>query len=541
MKIEREHASQRRFHRLNAPLYIKLDDQDPIKAADWSLGGLAIAGVQGKLPKIGETLSLGLSLPFQGYDISFDAEVEVVRHDVASSLIGCQFSNLSERSHDLLNYFTEDLIRGHMGSVEDSICRIDVPVTPISTKPTTNHISETPIHRVRLRTVIMSLFYVLFGLFVFTYLGILIYSNFMRLEVTSSVVSSQLQILKMPMDGEIRAINFKEGDQVAKGGTILAFGDRKLESQISAAKLKVSASKKSVWKLQQKYKIEKERLKLYQIVSQTDKNIARARLVSLRVALNAADENFLRMARLLKSGAISTSRYEQAKKNQAIAASKVQEAELLLEKNSAMAATSNRRHFNHKEFVVDLDLLAVDIEMAYSALELEERKLQYLVNVSDKRVLRAPYDGKIVNLYHSASTNITRNEPLLLFERNDEPKIIAYLNQSEILEIGLHDEAKIFVPAINKYYSALVTKIDRHSSYINKNETEFTWRDEKARTAIVTLRLVIDRDEYSQIRTGLPVVVIFNRWETSDIWSRLKVIAGIKSNLERSNESYREM
>ena len=541
MKIERERASQRRFHRLSAPLFIKLDAQAPIRATNWSLGGLAIAGIQGELPKIGEILSLGLTLPFQGYDISFDAEVEVVRHDVSSSLIGCQFSNLSERSYDLLNYFTEDLIRGHMGSIEDSICRIDVPVTPISTKPSTNHISEVPVHRIRLKAAIMSIFYILFGLFVFTYLAILIYSNFMRLEVTSSVVSSQLQTLKMPVDGVIRRVNFKEGDLVVKGGGILIIGDRKLEDQINAAKLKVAASKKFVWKLQQKYRIAKERLKLYQIFSQTDKNIAQARLESLRVALNAADENFLRMARLLKSGAISTSRYDQARKIQALAASKVREAELLLERHSAMSATSNRRHFNHKEFVVDLDLLAVDLEMAYSALEQEEHKLQYLVEANDKRVLRAPYDGRIVNLYHSASTSVTRNEPLLLFERDDEPTITAYLNQSEIMEIGLHDKAKIFVPALNEYLSAVITKIDRRSLYVNKNATEYTWRDEKARTAIVTLRLFIDQNEYSQIRAGLPVVVIFNRWETSDIWARLKRILGLKPDRERSNESYREM
>lgn len=541
MKIEREHPSQRRFHRLTAPLYIKLDGQDPIRATNWSLGGLAIADIQGDLPKIGQILNLGLTLPFQGYDISFDAEVEVVRHDASLSLIGCQFSNLSERSYDLLNYFTEDLIRGHMGSVEDSICRIDVPVTPISTKPSTNHISEMPVHRMRLKTALMSTFYVLFGLFVFTYLAILFYSNFMRLEVTSAVVSSQLQTLKMPVDGEIRHVNFKEGDQVIKGGKILVIGDRKLEGQIRSAKLKVAASKKIIWKQQQKYRIEKERLKLYQIVSQTDKSIAQARLESLRVALNAADENFLRMARLLKSGVIPISRYDQAKKNQALAASKTREAELLLEKNSAMSAASNRRHFNHKEFVVDLDMLAVDLEMAYSALELDERKLQYLVEVNDKRVLRAPFDGRIVNLYHAASTTVTRNEPLLLFERDDEPTITAYLNQSEILEVGLHDKTKIFVPAINEYYSAVVEKIDRRSLSVSKGATEYTWRDKQARTAIVTLKLFIDRNEYSQMRAGLPVVVIFNRQETNDIWSKLKGIAGLKPNVERSNESYREM
>lgn len=358
----------------------------------------------------------------------------------------------------------------------------------------------------------------------------------MRLEVSSSVVSTQLQTLKMPVDGVVRLINFKQGEHVKAGDKLLMIDDLKLERQISAAKLKIVATKKALWQMKQKHRIEKERLKLYRIVSRTDKSIALARLSSLRVALNAADAHFLRITKLKKSGAATATQYDEAKKTQALAVSAVREGELLLEKNTAMEAASTRRHYNHKEFTTDLDLLAVNLAMAYSALEIELRKLQQLEEIKAKYVLRAPFDGRIVNLYQSASANVIRNEPLLLLERDNGTSVTAYLNQKEILEVGLFDEAKVFIPALNRHMTAVVTKIDRSSLYLNKNATQYIWRDDKDRTAAVTLELQVDKPGSSQIRAGLPVVVIFDRRETNDIWSRIKGFVGGKPKVERESE-----
>ena len=534
MKIKRDRPCQRRHLRLTAPLFVTFEGEK-IRAKDWSLGGIGLAGFTGALPEVGRIFKLQLTLPFQGYEISFSVETEVVRTDAKEALIGFQYVELPERSYDLLSYFTEDLIRGQMGTIDDSICRIDVPVTPISTKPSANHISETPIHRLPIRTIAMSVLYIGIGLLVFSHTAILIYSNFMRLEVSSSVVSTQLQTLKMPIDGVIRLINFSEGERVKAGDKILQIDDLKLDRQISAAKIRIEEAKSSVWQMQQKHKIETERLMLYQIVSRTDESIARARLYSLREALKAADAHFLRIKKLRKAQAVTLSKLEEAKKLQVSAAASVREAELLLEKNSAMNQASSRRHYNHKEFTTDLDMLAVDLEMAFSALKMEVQKLQELDQIKARNVLRAPFDGRIVSLYQSAFSSVVRNEPVLLLERDNSTTVTAYLNQKEILEVGLNDEAKVFIPAMNRHILARVIKIDRSSLFLNKNATQYTWHDNKDRTAAVTLDLQVSGADAVQIRAGLPVVVIFDRRETNDIWSTIKGFVGGKE--ERSNEA----
>lgn len=526
MKITRERPCQRRHHRLTAPLHVIFDEQEPVLANDWSVNGLGLNINRSQLPGVGFETTVSLILSFQGYDISFEAAVEVRRIDEKTGNVGFQFIELSERSRDLLNYFSEDLIRGRMGTFEDSICRIDVPLTPISTKPTTSHLSETPIRRLPLKTILMSSLYIVVGIFVFSYVAILIYSNFMRLEVSSSVVSTQLQTLKMPVDGVIKYINFEVGAHVKAGDEILRIKDLKLESQINNAKLKVETAQKSLWRMKQKHRIEAERLELYQIVNRTDKYIAEARLSSYRQALSAADAHFLRISKLRESGTATAAQYELARKNQTQAASAVREAELIMEKNTAMDAVSDRRHYNHKEFTTDLDMLALDMEMAYSTLEIEVSKLEQLDKIKQQMVLRAPFDGRIVNFYQSAYTNVVRNDPVLLIEKDNDISITAYLNQKEVLEVGLHDTAKVFIPALNIHLPAMVTKIDRSSLFINKSNTHYSWHDKKDRTAAVILSIEVDELTAPHIQAGLPVVVIFDRRETSDIWAKIKGIVG---------------
>lgn len=522
MKIHREHPSQRLHHRLTAPLSVTLEGYPPLLAKDWSLGGIGVSDIPGPLPNKGDEINLGLTLPFQGYDISFNAKAKVVWVDEQKASLGCQFIDLSDRSYDLLSYFTEDLIRGHMGTFEDSICRIDVPVTPISTQPSTNHISDTPVWRLPIKTILMSTIYVVLGLLVFFHTGVLVYSSFMRLEVKTSVVSTQLQTLKMPLDGEVLRVVYNRGENVKSGDVLLTIRDRKLEKQIQSAELNIRKAKKYIWQMRQKHRIEGERLKLYQIVSRTDRSISLARLVALREALKAADAHLIRIQKLRLSGTATATQFGDARKNQALAAGAVREAELLLEKNAAMEAASDRRHYNHKEFTTDLDLLAVDLEMAYSELELELVRLQQLEKLRENLVLRAPFDGRIVDLYQFESAKVVRSEPLLLIERDDAVTVTAYLNQQEILEVGLKDNANIFIPALNQHLQGLVTKIDRSSSFLGKNKAQYVWRDGKDRTAAVTISIKTNRNNDLQIRAGLPVVVIFDRREVSDIWSRIK-------------------
>ncbi|MBL4906401.1 MAG: biotin/lipoyl-binding protein [Sneathiella sp.] len=537
MKIIRERPSQRRHHRLTARLLVNFDNLEPVSTIDWSLGGLRLPTVPGLSLSAGSQYTVCLTLSFQGYNISFDAEIEILRIDENDGNIAASFVELSERSEDLLKYFSEDLIRGSMGTVADSICRIDVPVTPISTKPTTSHMTETPVRRLPIKTIIMSCLYILIGVSVFSYVGILIYSNFMRLEIASSVVSTHLQTVKMPVDGIVRQINYVQGQTVAQGHRLAIIEDVKLEQKIKTAALDVEISKKNIWQKREKYRIETERMKLYKIVSKTETSIAKAHLASLKEGLRAADAHLIRISKLIKKGVATNSQLDVAKTEQSRLASEVRVAELTLQQNTAMESASDRRHYNHKSFVSDLDMLAVEMEMGYSDLKIAMQKLYQLENTKNNLIMRAPFTGRVAAIYLASDSRLTRNDPLLLLEKTGDTTVTSFLNQSEIMEVGLHDEATVFIPALNRNIPAIVRKIDRSSSYLNKNMTNYTWHDEKERTAAVTLNLQVEGLLASHITAGLPVVVIFKRRVVSDIWAS---IVSVFKSAQPSRPNYAE-
>ncbi len=537
MKIIRERPSQRRHHRLTARLLVNFDGLEPVPTIDWSLGGLRLPTIAGLSLSAGDQFTVYLTLSFQGYDISFDAEIEILRIDGTDGSIAVSFVELPERTEDLLKYFSEDLIRGSMGTVEDSICRIDVPVTPISTKPTTSHSSETPVSRLPIKTIIMSCLYITIGISVFSYVMILIYSNFMRLEIASSVVSTHLQTLKMPVDGIVRQINYIEGQTVLKGHQLAVIEDVKLEQKIKGAALDVEISKKNVWQIQEKYRIETERMKLYKIVSKTETSIAKAHLASLKEGLRAADARLIRVITLKRKGVATSRQLDVAKTEQTRLAAEVRVAQLKLQQNTAMEAASDRRHYNHKSFVSDLDMVAVELEMAYADLKVAMQKLYQLEDAKNNLIMRAPFTGRIAAIYLANDSRLIRNDPLLVLEKTDGVTVTSFLNQTEIMEVGLYDEATIFVPALNRNISAIVTKIDRSSLYLNKNRNNYIWHDEKERTAAVTLNLKVDGLLASHITAGLPVVVIFKRREVSDIWAS---IMNILNNNPQPRSEYDE-
>ncbi len=524
MKVIRERPCQRRYHRVTAPLMVKLDQNaQQYRATDWSLGGLKLDGVAGTLPEVGSEWKLNLLLPFQGFDIGFDLKARVVRTAEAEKTVAFEFTEVPERSRDLMSHFIEDLIRGQMGTVEDAICRIDIPVTPISTQPDPNPKQGAPVSRWPLRTIVMSCLYLLLGVMVFGYGGLLTYSSVMRLEVQSAVVSVPVQTLRMPVDGVVQSVRYTVGDSVSRGAVLAGIEDPRLTAQIKAAEQAVTDTEAGYVRAKERYRIEAERLKLYQTINRTDLDVASARLAARRVALESADGHYARVATLHKKGFVSRQKLDDAKSRQLRAAAEVREMELAVEQATVMNAASGKRHYNHKEFVVDLDMLALDLDEAHGRLRSARAKLQNLNQLQAARVIRAPFDGLIVSLPVAPGLAVSKDQAVLALEQDVAPTVTAYLDQDEILQIGINDTAKVFVPALGRHVEARVVAINRKSGHLDLKSSQYTWKANGERTATVSLTLS-GPEARSGVRAGLPAVVIFDRRITDDLIARLAAL-----------------
>jgi multidrug resistance efflux pump len=520
MKIVRERPSEKRYHQVSAPLVVTLPSGERRTSTQWSLGGLLLSGFVGTPPREGDLIELTLELPFQGFDISFAVSARVTKSDPNTGELGVEFIELSERAHDLLVHFIDDLVRGKMATVDDTICRIDVPITPISTKPDPEP-SDTGARRWPIKTILASAFYILFGIIVFGYLGILIFSVTMRLEVQSAVVSAPVSSLKMPVDGKIVPVRLESGLKVRRGEVIARIQNAKLEADLHEKRVALEEARDFLARADEKFRIQTSRMKLYKVVKKTDRQIALAEVETAKEALSAADNAFERASKLRAKGLVNADKFDQAKKTQAEAEARLKKAGYELERASTLDAVSDRVFFNNKEFVADLDMLALDVDEASARVTAAYAGLDQAEKAIKRLVIEAPFDGRIKSVLQPGNLNLVRNDTVLTIEKTGSPTVLAYLTQDEVLSVGLNDRAKVFIPGLGRHVLATVTKVDRTSGFVDPQASRYEWNDRTERTALVSLRLDPVDQTRDEISAGLPAVVIFPKRFTSDVYNKL--------------------
>jgi len=506
-----------------------MQNGDSLIAANWSLGGLRLDGLLHPLPKIGVRLKLDLELPFQGFDISFPVEIEVVRTVEDTGTIGVKFISLSERANDLMSHFIDDLIRGKMATVDDTICRIDIPVTPISTKPDANPTSEVPVRRWPIKTIVMSGTYLVLGVFVFLYLGLLIFNNTARMEVTSAVVSAPLAHLSMPVDGKIFPVSLEIGTNVKHGQKLARVVDTKIEIDISELQIQLEKGRRDLTRAREKLRIERERMKLYALVKRTNIDVARAKVEAAREALTSADRQFERLALLKTKRLITQFEVDQGLEMRRAAEARMKQVEFELEQVVATQSLSDRRHFDDQRFVADLDLLALEVESANSDVLLISKKLESLEHQQTSLEITAPFDGRIVSVNVTSVANVLQGRKIATIEKYAEPEITAFLNQDQIIHVGVNDNANVYLPSLGKSYKARVQKIDRSSLSLRLNASHYVWTGEKEKSASVALLLDLPESDRPFVTGGLPAVVVFSKRAKSGLLSgfRAAEIAGL--------------
>ena len=238
MKITREKACQRLHHRISTPLHVLIDGAE-YSASDWSLGGLRITNWDQWHDESlhGKRLECKFELPFQGFNIAFEVTTEVVRYLPGEQELGLKFIDLDERQIELLNHFVEQLVRGSMMSVEDTILRIDSPVTPVSTTPDASPVHELPIHRFPLKMVAMSSLYGLIGVTLFSLVAITLYENFFNLKITSAFTTSPTEPLVSLVDGRLRSIDAKINSRTDMGDALMTIESPDISKRIEEAKI----------------------------------------------------------------------------------------------------------------------------------------------------------------------------------------------------------------------------------------------------------------------------------------------------------------
>ena len=528
VKVKRERADQRRHHRVTAPIFVEVGGHR-MRAADWSLGGLRIEAFPDEVPAVGAEVQLQLTLPFQGFDVSFDAKLECVRHDPANGMFAGRFTALGERERELMQHFIEELIRGSMVNVEDTIQRIDVPVTPAALQPDASPVAQLPMRRWPVKTIVMTSIYGVLGLMVFGYTGLLGYTNFYRMEVQTAVISAPIDTVAASVDGRVGWTAVKPGDPVKTGEVILNVVDNQLEREIELADIAIREQKAKLLFAKQRHADELERIKGFAGVEMKNLEQTRLEIESLEAQTRAAQQQHGRLKFLHSKGFTTDTLLENAEK-QFISLKKLLDGKRVELGARVDLASENigKRFYNGTNLIGDIGQSEAQVRLIEHEVTLTQQKHAALLHHRDRLAVRAPFDGNILELPRVDKGSMRRGDIIAIIEQRRNRQVTAYLNQDEVLKIGLGDEATIFVPALAETLKGRITKIDRTSGFIHEQDQRqtpgYNWRGATDRSAKVTISFedasrVTDADRY---RSGLPVVVIFPQRSTNSLLTSIK-------------------
>ncbi len=515
-----------------------------MRAADWSLGGLRVEDFPGPVPAIGSAVTLDLTLPFQGFDVSFSAAADVVRVNAATGMFAVQFTALGERERELMQHFIEELVRGSMTEVEDTIQRIDVPVTPASLQPDlpspapappqsprpqgTALARRLPIGRLPFKTLAMSAFYIIAGLLIFSYAGVLGYSNFFRLEVQTAVITAPLETVEAQVDGRVEWAGLKPGDAVRSGEVILKLLDSQLEREIELADIAVRERKAKLAYLKRRHADELERIRGFATVEMKNVQQTKLDVESLSAELETARRQLQRLETLAAKGFTTAAKLDEAQIRVTMLNKRLAKAGIELNSRVDLAEQNiGRRLFTGDDLIGRVDELEAEVRLAENEIILTQQRHIANLNMRASRAVRAPFEGTIVSLPRVNDATVRRGDVVAVIEQRRNREITAFLNQDEIMRVGMGDEALLYIPALGETLKGRVAAIDRTSGFIREQEQRlspgYTWRGPADRTGKVSIkfddpRLVSDAERY---RSGLPVVVVFEKRTTNSLFSAL--------------------
>ena len=511
MKIIRERPCQRLNHRVTAPLYVAWAGET-VRATDWSLSGLRLDGVDPAFaPDDDAPFTLALTLPFQGFDVSVSVTVSMVRRVPETCQIAVRFVTLDDRARNLLSHFVDELVRGSMVEVEDTIQRIDVPVTPVSTTPDPNPKDQVPVRRWPVKTIVMTAVYLLLGLVVLSYGGLVITSNFFKLEVQTAVVSAPLDVIVSHGAGTIDHAGPVAGDPVREGDTLMTLVDHDLEHRIDVARIALDRAMADRDHAARLIDAEARRTADHVVVAHNNRARAAADILALQDRLALAVERLGRRQTLLAQGHATADYVAEAADLVAALEAELENRRVDFAEFDETASNANADDlFDMARLEQTVDTLTADLDLAQRQVDLAGQELAALEAHRLRMTVYAPFDGRIVQYLRPSGGTVRPGDALAVVEQSGHRVVDAFVNQEEILLIGLGDTATVYLPSIDAQMEAMVVNIDRTTGFVDEVDSAYTWRGPDDRSGRVTLQFA-DNPAGQALDAGLPAIVIFDR------------------------------
>ncbi len=448
--IRHTSASQRRHYRVAVPLHVIISG-NVYKSVDWSLSGIRVAGYHAGTHHKGDVVSAEISIPFQGFSVSFPIDITVVEHNDNGELAG-EFVNLDKRKNEILKYFFNAFMSGEMVCFEDTIRRLDIPVSKASLQPD-NHASEqNPQASQRTRTKVL-LAYLVAGVVLTALLLSVLYVQFFQIQVETAMVVSPTEILHAPITGSIAEVYVKEKTSVGPGQPLFRFADPRLEREIELASLTAKEAQ--------------------------DFSERRELIKHLKTNAESGRKSYQRALNLYKKGLIT---------------------------QSALLEKKNKYSEMKQEYIKE----AGELKELHQEQEMRVEKYNLLVKQRDNLIVKSPSAGRLLKFLATEGNSVKLGEPVAIFEKDAQKSVQAFLTQKEALAVAVSDRVNVFFPSLDLSEPYIVTDIDYVSRDVGMGSDSYIWNVSNARNVTLTLKpeRQYSNNALEEILPGTAVIVV---------------------------------
>jgi multidrug efflux pump subunit AcrA (membrane-fusion protein) len=504
----------------------------PCTVKNWSLGGFRLddSSVDGLC--LGDRLFAQFTLPYQGLDVSFTTEVEIVRLANEGKAEAARFVSLNTREKEVLSYAMLGGSRnGQRASLIEALARIDIPVSPTQAVPTPREAPPVNTLVQTCRRAIYSLLYWCLGIMLGLTIATILYWYFCRLDLEYSIVSLPLYPVISQDVARTEEMHVKEGDSVHSGQALFRVADDVLSRDVELAEIQHATAKVDLQTAQGRVQKEKELLTLYPEVIAAKLEQARGQVSALTKQVQVGKVMLARavdLASRKSSSAEAVNALELAlagfEKELALQNGEVRIAE------QALNALEKGSYYNSRQLVGDLPQYLVNLEDARERFKVADERVKLARDRARRLTYSAPFDGKVVKLLKGVGGTMNRGETIAILEKVGEmPVIDCFVTQDDVNALSLETKASIWVPALSRTFQGQVVKIDRTSGFltemqahVKESQLRYNWRGQQDRSAYVQIAFTeeLSAKAWKELAGGMPAIVSVAK--TPTLWQRFQ-------------------
>lgn len=375
-----------------------------------------------------------------------------------------------------------------------------------------------PLRR-RLASALFACTWVIFGMCVSGYAGLLVFGIYSRIEVDSAIVAGAVEPMKAPASGTLVLASLDAGQTFDSGSMLFRVQNAELDQAIGLQRIAVDRVRAELAQAEATLAAERGRRDDYVLNQrgEIDKNLALVAELGSQVEL--LTDRCAELTQLYGQGLTQTQRLYEAQDKLSAARQALAQARVegrTLRKRLELALSGQGA--DGVEVISRLSEATAAVTRTKAESSLANETLNVMLTRRNQATVAAAAPGRVLRSLRQPGAHVQAGDTVAVIERVGARFIYAYLTQSEVGRVGIGDVAEVFLPAVRLRTRARVIGIERAGGYLDDVETRYDWRidrdnpqrlTDRDRTARVTLSFGADEaDTIEQsFEVGTPLVV----------------------------------